>query len=241
MERFTVGEVWTNGIEREEEFYRQFRTTLNRRGLSERKIYREETPRSIGLCRVHFFNPPAFPSDSPAPGALHLRQTGQPPLAGRGSLENNRSIVLKVSCPPYSLILTGDIEQEAELELLDLGELLRATVIKVPHHGSRGAMEPIFLETVSPKVAVISVGAHNPYGHPAPEVLSAYQQLGSQIFRTDQQGAIVIEITKDVLRVRQFSDLVLSPVPWDSKMLFVEWENMKRLVHPSFSLELDKV
>jgi len=49
------------------------------------------------------------------------------------------------------------------------------------------------------------------------------------------------EATEDILRVRQFSDLVLSPVRWDSKMLFVEWENMKRLVCPSFSLELDKV
>ncbi|MCI0529189.1 MAG: hypothetical protein L0Y56_17270, partial [Nitrospira sp.] len=90
-------------------------------------------------------------------------------------------------------------------------------------------------------VAVISVGAHNPYGHPAPEVLLAYQRLGSQIFRTDREGAIVIEATEDILRVRQFSDLVLSPVRWDAHMLFAEWENMKRLAVPSFSLELDKV
>ncbi len=273
MKRFAVGEVWTNGIEREGEFYQQFRTTLNLRSLSEKKISREETPRSIGPCRVYFLNPAVFLSvqdparlkrfsNTPTPRAQHpmwgrsglpsanphmphARRAQAKPEAragkARGSLENNRSIVLKLSCYSYSFLLAGDIEEEAERELSDLGGLLEATVIKVPHHGSRGAMEPAFLEAVSPKVAVISVGVHNPYGHPAPEVLSAYQQLGSQIFRTDQQGAIVIEVTEDILRARQFSDLVLSPVQWDSKMLFVEWENMKRLVRPSFSLELDKV
>jgi competence protein ComEC len=231
MKRFTVGEVWTNGVEKEGEFYRQFRTTLHLRGLIEKKISREVTPQPIGPCRVYFLNPAVFLSTSRAGSGK-----------AKGSLENNRSIVLKLSCYSYSFLLTGDIEAEAERELSDRGELLEATVIKVPHHGSRGAMEPAFLKTVSPKVAVISVGAHNPYGHPAPGVLAAYQQLGSQIFRTDQQGAIVmeVEVMEDTLRVRQFSDLVLSPVQWDSKMLFVEWENMKRLIGPSFSLELDK-
>jgi competence protein ComEC len=237
MERFAVGEVWTNGIERDKEFYRQFRATLKQEGLVERSVSREETPRPIGPCWVHFLNPAGFPPVD----SLAKPEGWAGAHSGRGSLENNRSIVLKLSCASYSFVLAGDIEEEAERELADLGELLRATVIKVPHHGSRGAMEPAFLEAVLPKVAVVSAGAHNPYGHPAPEVLSAYEELGSQIFRTDQQGAIVIEVTQDILRVRQFSDLVLRPVRWDSKMLFVEWGNIKRLFWPSFSLQLDKV
>jgi competence protein ComEC len=145
-----------------------------------------------------------------------------------------------LSCYSYSIILTGDIEETAERDLSSLGGLLKATVIKVPHHGSRGAIEPAFLKAVSPEVAVISVGARNSYGHPAPEVLRAYQQLGSRIFRTDHQGAILIEAGEGILRVRKYWDLVLRPVGWDGKMLFSEWENMRRLLHPPFSLVLDK-
>jgi competence protein ComEC len=246
MKRFTVGEVWTNGIEREGEFYRQFRAALNLRGFIEKKISREEIPRSIGPCSVYFLNPAVFLSVQD-PARLRRSFDGSTssrahPGKARGSLENNRSIVLKLSCRSYSVLLAGDIEEEAERELSGLGGLVEATVIKVPHHGSRGAMESAFLKTVSPKVAVISVGARNPYGHPAPEVLAAYQQLGSRIFRTDQHGAVVIEVDvmKDILRVRQYSDLVLSPVQWDTQMLYEEWKNMKRLVSPSFSFELDK-
>lgn len=230
MERFSIGEVWTNGIEREGEFYWQFRTTLDQKGLLERKISREEAPQFIGPCLVHFLNPPVSFS---AKDSIQLSRSSP--------AENNRSLVFKLSCHSYSFILTGDIEKGAERELSDWGESLEATVMKVPHHGSRGAMESAFLEAVSPKVAVISAGVHNPYGHPAPVVVSAYQKLGSRVFRTDEQGAIMIEATEDILRVRKFSDLILSPVRWDSKMLFAEWENMKRLVRPPFSLELDKV
>jgi competence protein ComEC len=236
MERFSIGEVWTNGVEREGEFYQQFKATLKQKGLTERKISREDAPQSIGPCLVHFLNP--APVSSLA-DPLKLSRTSLP-VRQAGPSQNNRSIVLKLSCYSYSVILTGDIEQTAEQDLSRLGSLLEATVIKVPHHGSRGSIETAFLEAVSPKVAVISVGAHNPYGHPAPEVLQVYQRLGSRIFRTDHQGAILIEAREGLLRVRKFRDLVLKPVEWDTEMLFSEWGNIRRLLHPPFSLVLDK-
>jgi len=232
MERFTISEVWTNGLERQDELYQRFNATLSDKGLSERKISRQVPARPVGPCKVNFLNPSST-------AFVHHRArgvTGQ----GVGQSENNRSIVLKISCSPYHYIFTGDIEKAAEHELSSLGSQLKATVIKVPHHGSRGSIEPAFLEAVSPRIAIISVGAHNPYGHPAPEVLSAYRQLGSEVFRTDQEGAILIEAEGNILRLRRYSDLVLSPVRWDTKMPFKEWENLKKLFSPPFSLVLDK-
>jgi len=232
MERFTIREVWTNGLERQDELYQRFNATLHAKGLPERKISRQVSARPVGPCKVNFLNPSSI-------AFVHHRPRG---VTGRGvgESENNRSIVLKISCSPYHYIFTGDIEKEAEHELSSLGSQLKATVIKVPHHGSRGSIEPAFLEAVSPRIAIISAGAHNPYGHPAPEVLSAYRQLGSEVFRTDQEGAILIEAEGNILRLRRYSDLVLSPVRWDTKMPSKEWENFKKLSSPPFSLVLDK-
>ena len=224
MERFNIGEVWTNGFEREDELYHRFKATLHEKGLSELRISRQVAARPMGSCEVHYLNP----------GSVALDRR----LAGPS--ENNQSIVLIISCNPYHYIFTGDIEKEAEQELSGLGSQLKATVIKVPHHGSRGSIEPAFLEAVSPKIAIISVGAHNPYGHPAPEVLSAYRQLGSKVFRTDQEGAILIEAEGNSLRLRRYADLVLTPVRWNIKMPFVEWENLMKLLSPPFFLMLDK-
>jgi competence protein ComEC len=121
-----------------------------------------------------------------------------------------------------------------------LGPRLASTVIKVPHHGSKGSIEAAFLSAVSPEIATISVGAQNSYGHPAPEMLAAYRALGSQLFRTDQHGAITIETEGNHMGLRQYSDLILEPVRWDSKMLAGELKNLKKLVSPPFTLILDK-
>jgi competence protein ComEC len=229
IRRFSIEEVWTNGAKQEGQLYQRFKTALSQRGLTERKVFRQASDRTVGPCLVQVLHPA---SEVSIPAFLKLDRSS---LSG-----NNRSIVLKISCYAYSFILPGDIEEAAELELSGLGDVLQSTVIKVPHHGSRGSLESTFLERMSPKVAVISVGARNPYGHPAAEALAAYQRLGSQVFRTDHQGAIQIEASEDHLQVRQFSDWMLRPVEWGPEMVFTEWENMKRLVRPSSSLELDK-
>ena len=104
---------------------------------------------------------------------------------------NNTSIVAKLVYGQISFLFTGDIEAEAEDELLAGGQDLRAQVLKVPHQGSKTSSQLKFIKAVSPRFAVIEVGAKNEFGHPSARVLKRYQSLGVKIFRTDQDGSVL--------------------------------------------------
>ncbi len=100
---------------------------------------------------------------------------------------NSSSLVMKLSAGSVSFLLTGDIGEDTENRLLRSGSDLRAQVLKVAHHGSKTSSSPQFLERVSPLLAVISVGAGNPFGHPASEVL---ERLPEVTVRTDLYGDV---------------------------------------------------
>ena len=108
----------------------------------------------------------------------------------RRSPENNSSVVLRVQLGRMRVLLTGDIEREAEWELADRD--LRADVLKVAHHGSRTSTTPALLDAVKPTIAVISCGRHNFFGHPHAEVLRELRSRRVRIFRTDRDRTIVI-------------------------------------------------
>ena len=92
-----------------------------------------------------------------------------------------------------SVLLTGDVERDAEASLLAATPAaLAADVLKVPHHGSRTSSAPAFLDAVRPRVAVISVGAENRYHLPAPEVEARYRARGVCLLRTDRCGAVTV-------------------------------------------------
>ena len=103
---------------------------------------------------------------------------------------NNSSIVLKVTFGDTSFLFTGDAELEEEQELLESGYDLESTVLKVGHHGSDTSTSYLFLRTVNPQYAVISVGADNTYGHPTEAVLSRLRDADVKTCRTDLQGTI---------------------------------------------------
>lgn len=104
---------------------------------------------------------------------------------------NDTSLVLRVDYPDFSALLTGDatLEVEEHLENVDVD------VLKVGHHGSKGSSGEAFLERVSPEVALISSGASNRYGHPAQEALERLSNAGAVIYRTDEQGTLVVRNT----------------------------------------------
>lgn len=104
---------------------------------------------------------------------------------------NEASAVVKVRFGEVGLLVTGDAGEQAQRWLLHSGVDLRATVLDVPHHGSRHVLAS-FLRAVRPKVAVLSVGRNNPFGHPAPETLAALQALNVTIWRTDEQGGLLV-------------------------------------------------
>jgi competence protein ComEC len=110
---------------------------------------------------------------------------------GTRSDPNNSSVVLRVHDHGHTILLTGDAEVEAQQAVLRTGVELRADVLKVPHHGSAWQSAE-FLARVHPGLAIVSVGAGNDYGHPAPALLAELSRLGARTVRTDQSGDIAV-------------------------------------------------
>lgn len=113
-----------------------------------------------------------------------------PPPAPAFAGDNNNSAVLKIEYGETSFLLTGDIEREAEDRLLSLNLDLKSTVLKVGHHGSNTSTTSAFLQKVKPRLAVISCGRYNDFGHPAPEILERLAQNNVATFRTDRDGSV---------------------------------------------------
>jgi competence protein ComEC len=103
--------------------------------------------------------------------------------------QNNDTLVLKLSYGAASALLEGDAERRIE-RLMSAGGEAGADLLKVGHHGSATSSTAEFLSAVRPHYAVISVGAHNPFGYPRPEVLARLESLGVATFRTDAHGAV---------------------------------------------------
>jgi competence protein ComEC len=114
-----------------------------------------------------------------------------PLITGTSSDINNNSVVLRVTFDRIAILLTGDAQAEAEERLLSHGSAdLRADILKVGHHGSAYSSTPAFLAAVHPRIAIISCGLHNVFGHPSPRTLAALHAAGAMVYRTDLDGGI---------------------------------------------------
>lgn len=105
---------------------------------------------------------------------------------------NNNSVVARLVYGQVAFLFTGDGEAEMEAEVLASGEPVASQVLKVGHHGSSTSTTDDFMQSVSPILAVISVGARNLYGHPAKEVVARLEARGTEVLRTDLEGTIVV-------------------------------------------------
>jgi len=114
-----------------------------------------------------------------------------PSLPGDGSGINNSSIALLISVGKVSFYTSGDTEPPAQEEIAASGLVHSVDVMKVSHHGSAYQDLALF-DLLHPKIALISVGAGNPYGHPAASTIAALEQRGIKVYRTDQDGAIAV-------------------------------------------------
>lgn len=113
---------------------------------------------------------------------------------------NNNSIVMKFCYKNFSMLFTGDIEEIAENELIKRYEnsnILRSTILKVGHHGSKTSSTGSLLNKVKPKIALIGVGSKNTFGHPNNGVLDRLKKLKCKIYRTDLNGEIILTIDKN--------------------------------------------
>ncbi len=118
-----------------------------------------------------------------------------PLITGTSSDINNNSVVLRVAFGRAAMLLTGDAQAEAEARLLAHGaDDLRADILKVGHHGSAYSSTPAFLAAVRPRIAIISCGKHNMFGHPSPRTLDTLHAVGAAIYRTDLDGGITVVV-----------------------------------------------
>ncbi len=113
---------------------------------------------------------------------------------GTDSDENNDSVVLLAAVQGMRILMTGDIQNEAQQQLLDDRVDLRAEVFEQPHHGSAKVL-PAFVSAVRAKVSVIGVGRDNDYGQPSPKALAQLAAIGSRVLRTDLDGDAAVCVT----------------------------------------------
>ena len=119
---------------------------------------------------------------------------------------NDKSIVCRITHGENTFLFGGDAEWTSEHDLVDSGVDLSADVLKVNHHGSDTSTSYVFLRAVMPEYAVISVGKDNSYDHPSEAVLSRLQDVGAEVFRTDELGSIEC--------ISDGTSITFNPTPW---------------------------
>ena len=186
LENFQVGRLWL-GRETETPALGQLKQIAERRHV---RIEHELRGQSFSWDGVQVdFLWPQIPPEEIAPSA-----------------KNNDSLVVRLQYKERSVLLPGDAEKQAEYAMLsetNAGKL-HADVLKVGHHGSKNSTMPEFLESVGPRIAIISAGEQNPYGHPSPELLERLRESGARILRTDEEGAVQVVTDGHSLRVSCF-------------------------------------
>ena len=136
----------------------------------------------------------------------HLNTTlsGPPPNLGGGS----QGVVLGVSTDgtdlngfgisgilsfgDFDMMLTADADSKVEQDELGTGFVRQVDVLKVPHHGSKTGMDKEWLDIIRPRLAIISVGKNNRYGHPTREAIDQLLSIGAKIMRTDEDGSVEV-------------------------------------------------
>jgi len=175
-EQFQVGEFWQAYFAGQGTAYQRLSKALSKQQSILRVLKRGDSPLVAGNLEVAVISPVA-------------RE-----LSGAG--DNDNSLVLRLQQGDFSALLMGDAGFAVEDELISQG-IGKTTLLKVGHHGSKTASGEPFLRTIKPKLAVISAGAGNSFGLPASETVERISQHGTQLYRTDLQGTILVTSDKN--------------------------------------------
>jgi len=122
-----------------------------------------------------------------------------------GISDNDRGCVLRISIGNQHILLTADIEEASEMELLkEHPDKLPAALLVVPHHGSKSSSTDEFVASVKPDYAVFTVGYRNRFGHPKQKIVQRYADSGAQLLRSDEDGAILVEMNAKGLQAERY-------------------------------------
>ena len=224
--KFSLGRYWGNGIDREERFHQRLRDELRAKGIPEERAEAGMVLAESPSCRMVVLNPPR--SEESSMDGRH-----GPEMEGRrdGSTLNNLSVVTRLVCGIHTFLFAADIESKAMQRLLDHGDALQSEVLKVPHHGALSSLHDEWIRLVHAGDAVVSAGPHNPYGHPVASVLTAYQEVGSQVWITREEGAVWVTASIDGpgLHIHSARERALHPIFPGSSMMGEESANLTRV------------
>lgn len=175
-EQLPVGEFWESGLNNGEEYW-QLREILAKRSIPAKVLNSASAPIQIAGTKLRCLYP------------LYRQE----PVTSM----NETSLTLRLDSGSFSALFCGDIGFETEARLLARKSNLRATLLKVPHHGSRFSTGPYFLDAVAPDIALISAGYNNSFGLPSPETLEQFAAKNISIYRTDLDGTISLNLPRN--------------------------------------------
>jgi competence protein ComEC len=140
--------------------------------------------------------------DRETSGGVDIRVLHPPPPEWeRQRVRNEDSVVIELHLGSVSIVLPGDIGREAEQLLTPRLSTAPITIVKAPHHGSATSSTEPFVAAVHPSAVIFSAGRNNRFGHPAPVVVARYRDANSLVFRTDDDGAIVLDTDGMVVHI----------------------------------------
>lgn len=192
-EQVTIGEIWDNGQARREREITGPAHALAQR-LDQWAAVGTRIREASSLCEP----------ERQVGGAL-IQVLWPCPSADPTLSENNNSLALRVHWGRFSALFTGDMEREAELALMARMKLERVDVLKVGHHGSRTSSHAAWLGQLQPRIAVISRGPNNRFGHPHPEVLSRLRRVGARVVDLAKTGGTMVTFGEHELTLRSWS------------------------------------
>ncbi len=154
--------------------------------------------------------------DTEREGAVEIRVLHPPPPDWeRQRVRNDDSIVVEIRLGAVSIVLPADIGAEGERAVIARVSPAPIVILKVPHHGSMTSSTPEFLAALDPRAAIISAGRDNRFGHPAPLVIARYRDGGVPLFRTDRDGAVIVDTDGETVWIRGWTGRELTLTKWE--------------------------
>jgi len=188
---FKPKEFWYNGESVENPSYKELMKILDIKKTKKLLPVDLKGDREISGVKIEILHPP-FEDD-------------RKKRMNRTFTLNDNSMVIKISYQGKSFLFPGDLERPGEETVVaNAGSLLKSDVMLAPHHGSRTSCSRAFLQMVRPRICIVSSGGGNYFGFPHPETLKRLQDIGSQIIRIDQSGAVEVSVGPDRFEVVSF-------------------------------------